>query len=107
MCPFTFRQGELWEDKGEGSIDANIDKAFAALRRFVNDEINEMIFAVRLAELLLKPGGVFMCYANSEFEENLLKTNIFRDPTSRWRQLIECNNDRHLLLFELSESNKS
>ena len=56
ICLFTCRQGELWDDKGEGSIDANIDKAFAALRRFVNDEINEMIFAVRMAEVLLKPG---------------------------------------------------
>jgi len=101
------RQRELWEDKGEGSIDSNIDKAFAALRRFVNDEINEIIFAVRLAEVLLKSGGLFMCHANSEFEENLLKNTIFRDPSSGWRQLMECNNDRHLLLFELSESNKS
>ena len=54
--PVKFRQGEFWEEKGEGSIDSNIDKAFAALRRFVNDEINEMVYAVRLAEVLLKSG---------------------------------------------------
>ena len=53
---FIFRQGEYWEDHGEGSIDSNIDKVFAALRRFVNDEINETIFAVRLAEVVLKSG---------------------------------------------------
>jgi len=100
------RQGEFWEEKGEGSIDSNIDKAFAALRRFVNDEINEMVYAVRLAEVLLKSGGLLMCHANSDFEENLLKTTIFGDPTSGWRQLMECKNDRHLLLFELSEPNK-
>lgn len=100
------RQGEFWEEKGEGSIASNIDKTFAALRRFVNDEINEMIYAVRLAEVLLKSGGLLMCHANTEFEENLLKTTIFRDPTSGWRQLMECKNDRHLLLFELNEPNK-
>lgn len=100
------RQGEFWEEKGEGSIDSNIDKTFAALRRFVNDEINEMIYAVRLAEVLLKSGGLLMCHANTEFEENLLKTTIFHFPTSGWRQLMECKNDRHLLLFELNEPNK-
>ena len=56
--------------------------------------------------IVLTSGGLLMCHANSDFEENLLKTTIFRDPTSGWRQLMECKNDRHLLLFELSEPNK-
>ena len=56
--------------------------------------------------IVLTSGGLLMCHANSDFEENLLKTTIFRDPTSGWRQLMECKNDRHLLLFELSELNK-
>ena len=52
----SHRQEELWEDKGEGSVDFNINRTFAALRRFVNDEINETIFAIRLAEIVLASG---------------------------------------------------
>jgi len=100
------RQEELWEDKGEGSVDFNINRTFAALRRFVNDEINETIFAIRLAEIVLASGGLLLCRVNSEFDENILKNAIFRDPTIGWAQLMENKDDQHTVLFELNKGKK-
>ena len=49
-------QGVYWEEREE-VVRENIDKAFLAVRRFVNDEVNEIIFGIKFAEVVLEPGG--------------------------------------------------
>ena len=50
------KSSDFWDEKEEEAPGENIDKAFLALRRFVNDEVNELVYSVKVSELLLAPG---------------------------------------------------
>ena len=62
------RDAGLWEGREEAR-QANIRRAFLALRRFVNDEVNELVLAVRAAEVLLQPGEalLILCFSVKRF----------------------------------------
>lgn len=69
---------EFWEEKGENLKHENIKKVFLGLRMFVNNELNEMEFAIRLAEVVLSKGGVLVCGVGSQVEQSLVTKFIFR-----------------------------
>jgi len=66
-------------DQGEEEIEENIVRIFEALRRFVNDELNEFDFVLRFAEAILKPGCVLVIITKSLIEESLLNRFLFRE----------------------------
>ena len=71
------RKGEVWEERGREAAMANMDRAFLALRRFVNDEVNEIVHAIQLAELVLEPGecslDLITCSSSKTLPETQLK----------------------------------
>lgn len=69
---------DFWEDKTDEQKDENIKKVFLGLRMFVNNEVNEMEFAVRLAEVALRRRGVLVCGGGTEVELSLLTNYVFR-----------------------------
>ena len=75
------RKGEVWEERGLEAAMANMDKAFLALRRFVNDEVNEMVHAIQMAELVLEPGEYSLdlntCSSSKLLPETQLKEGNF------------------------------
>jgi len=69
---------EFWEEKGDYLKSENISKVFLGLRMFVNDELNEMEFAIQLAEIVLNKGGILVCGVGTDLERNALKKYLFR-----------------------------
>ena len=69
----------FWEDKTSDEVQDNIESVFRALRMFTNDEINELQFAVRMAEKVLEHEGLFAVTTTSEHEKNILNKCIFRN----------------------------
>ena len=72
----------FWTAKGDGAILENIDKVFCACRMFTNNEVNQLFFAIRLAELVLKKNGVLVIDAKSEHERNLILKYLYRSSGS-------------------------
>jgi len=62
---------------GEYLIKKNIDQAFLALRLFVNNELNEMKYAVKLAHTLLPDRAKFIVFLPSLKEEKHFKNFLF------------------------------
>ena len=60
----------------------NIDKVFRACRMFTNNEVNQLFFAIRLAELVLKKNGFLVIDAKSEHERNLILKYLYRNSGS-------------------------
>ena len=69
---------EFWQAKGDDLKHENIRKVFLGLRMFVNDEMNEMEFAIQLAETVLNQGGLLVCGVTTDYERNMLKKYLFR-----------------------------
>jgi len=63
-------RGTLCQSSDEESLEENIDKVLLALRLFVNDELNELSMAIKMAELSLFDGGLLCVMIRSEVEEN-------------------------------------
>ena len=72
----------FWMAKGEEAILENIDKVFRACRMFTNNEVNQLFFAIRLAELVLKKNGFLVIDAKSEHERNLILKYLYRNSGS-------------------------
>ena len=72
------RQDPFWNDRGSESINDNIQNVHLALRMFTNNEINELQFSIKMAELVLKEGGILVLDAKSEHERETAKKHIFR-----------------------------
>ena len=72
----------FWTDKGDRAILDNIDKVFCACRMFTNNEVNQLFFVIRLAELVLKKNGVLVIDAKSEHERNLILKYLYRNSGS-------------------------
>lgn len=82
----------FWMDRGEGDIEENITSVYRALRLFTNNEISEIYFAIRMAELVLEKSGILMIKTSSKFEKNILQKYIFRNsgPSgSLWKMITE------------------
>ena len=73
------RQDPFWNDRGPESIDDNIQNVHLALRMFTNNEINELRFSIKMAELVLKEGGILVLDAKSEHEKETATKFIFRN----------------------------
>ena len=56
---------------------------YRALRTFVNNEINELQFAVQLAEVVLRPGGLLVVEASTDHERNIVTKFVFRNSGSK------------------------
>jgi len=66
----------------EGSDDEvgkNCVKVYEALRRFVNDEMNQIEFAITFAERVLGPGATLVVLTRSDIEERLLQKIVFKE----------------------------
>ena len=72
------RQDPFWNERGPESIDDNIQHVHLALRMFTNDEINELQFSIKMAELVLKEGGILVLDAKSEHEREIATKFLFR-----------------------------
>ena len=72
------RQDPFWNDRGPESINDNIQNVHLALRMFTNNEINELQFSIKMAEIVLKEGGILVLDAKSEHERETAKKYIFR-----------------------------
>ena len=73
------RQDPFWNDRGPESIDDNIQNVHLALRMFTNNEINELHFSIKMAELVLKEGGILVLDAKSEHERETATKFVFRN----------------------------
>jgi len=73
---------EFWQNKEDPLKYENIKKVFLGLRMFINDELNEMEFAIQVAETVLVKGGLLVCGMESEQEQNLITKFIFRKPVT-------------------------
>jgi len=82
---------EFWEAQGDNLKHENIKKVFLGLRMFVNDELNEMEFVIRLAEIVLSKGGLLVCGVGTELEQNFLRKLIFREPVRLEKEEEEIN----------------
>ena len=69
----------FWRERDQQAITDNIDKVFSACRRFINNEINELFFAIRMAEQVLRKNGFLVIDTKSEFERNLIIKYLYRD----------------------------
>ena len=69
----------FWRDKDEMTVRENIERVFTACRMFINNEINELFFAIRMAEKVLRKDGFLVIDAKSEHEKNLITKYLFRD----------------------------
>ena len=49
---------------------------------FTNNEVNQLFFVIRLAELVLKKNGVLVIDAKSEHERNLILKYLYRSSGS-------------------------
>jgi len=81
---------------GEYLIEKNIDQTFLALRLFVNNELNEMNFAIKLAHTLLPSGASFIVFLQSPKEEKHFKHGLFsklykNDIAMKW--IVEKKDD--------------
>ena len=72
------RQDPFWNDRGPESINENIQNVHLALRMFTNNEINELQFSIKMAEVALKEGGILVLDAKSEHEKETATKYIFR-----------------------------
>jgi len=79
---------EYWQGMGESSIDENIGKVLLALRMFLNNEVNETEYALNLAEMVLKQGGLLAFAVSSETEKNSLHKFLFRKAAT-----LDANDD--------------
>jgi len=73
---------EYFETETEGSDDEvgkNCVKVYEALRRFVNDEVNQIEFAITFAERVLEPGATLVVVTRSDIEERLLQKLVFKE----------------------------
>jgi len=70
---------QYFVDQGVEEIEENVGRIFEALRRFVNDELNELDFVLRFAEKILKPGCVLAIITKSPIEESLLNRYLFKE----------------------------
>lgn len=111
------KNADFWAEKDEKASNQNINRAFLALRRFVNDEINELVSVIKLSEVALCQGGVLIFTVFSEFEVNLIQKTVFRklsglsqseipteEPEIRrnWKTVLNLkeNDGRAVLIFE-------
>lgn len=75
---------EYFEMEGPEEVGRNCVKVFEALRRFVNDEMNQFEFAITFAERVLDPGASLVVVTRSDVEERLLQRIAFREiPQSK------------------------
>jgi len=74
-------QDQFWEDRSD-DIEGNIESVFLALRMFINDEINELYYAIEMSELVLEKDGLLVIKASTEHERNLAKKFVFRNVGS-------------------------
>jgi len=79
---------EYWHGMGEASIDENISKVLLAFRRFLNNEVNETEYALNLAEVVLKQGGLLAFAVSSETEKNSFLKFLFRKAAT-----LDANDD--------------
>jgi len=68
---------EHFNEGGEHEIEQNVRHIFEALRRFVNDEMNELEFIIRFGEHYLEKGSRVIIITNSELEEQFLNKILF------------------------------
>ena len=73
------RQDPFWNDRGPESINENIENVHLALRMFTNNEINELQFSIKMAELALKEGGILVINADSQHERQTITKFLFRN----------------------------
>ena len=83
------RQDPFWNDRGPESIDENIHNVHLALRRFTNNEINELQFSIKMAELTLKEGGILVLDAKSEHERETATKFLFRNAGNSGQSVSE------------------
>nr|ACO10343.1 S-adenosyl-L-methionine-dependent methyltransferase METT5D1 [Caligus rogercresseyi] len=76
----TTEEASSWEKAFTESL---LHRTLTALRMFVNDEINQLEYGVRIASHYLKPGGLLLVVVRGEAEEIALRktlTEIDFDP---------------------------
>jgi len=62
----SHRKESFWVSKGEEAMLENINKVVLALRAFVNNEVNEIEYALNITETLLEAGGLLVLGADSQ-----------------------------------------
>lgn len=71
---------EYFETEGsDDEVGKNCVKVYEALRRFVNDEMNQFEFAITFAERVLEPGATLVVVTRSDIEERMLQKVVFKE----------------------------
>ncbi|XP_040567737.1 putative receptor-type tyrosine-protein phosphatase mosPTP-1 isoform X2 [Lepeophtheirus salmonis] len=69
----TTEEASKWES---AMTDSLLEKTITALRMFINDEINQLEYGVRIASHYLKPGGLLLVIVRNEAEEIALRKSL-------------------------------